>query len=302
MMIKGASVLKDHRRTTTSQMLDVFFATLLFGIWFLVLYYKITLHSLINLCQPCHIALFVQGVGVVVGGPEGAVIGILSLPLVVGPIGALIVPALDGLDQPYEQLFFFIQHYLLLITPLFLLLRNNYCAFKLVTFRSLILANWALLILHWFIFAVRLCGIKVKAYWYDSPCDAVFFYFRHYIFQHLTDNLNNSSNFLPFFQPVNRYFGVNVNFMLCPSEGMSSAFDKLPPWLLWPSYRTIIVAGFFVLSFPICYTYIGLCKIIIFIIHLFRIKDDNSDYRSKIIENPTINNDNRCTLKNKKII
>ena len=164
MMIKGASVLKDHRRTTTSQMLDVFFATLLFGIWFLVLYYKITLHSLINLCQPCHIALFVQGVGVVVGGPEGAVIGILSLPLVVGPIGALIVPALDGLDQPYEQLFFFIQHYLLLITPLFLLLRNNYCAFKLVTFRSLILANWALLILHWFIFAVRLCGITVKAY------------------------------------------------------------------------------------------------------------------------------------------
>ena len=110
------------------------------------------------------------------------------------------------------------------------------------------------------------------------------------------------SNFLPFFQPVNRYFGVNVNFMLCPSEGMSSAFDKLPPWLLWPSYRTIIVAGFFVLSFPICYTYIGLCKIIIFIIQLFRIKDDNSDYSSKIIENPAINNDNRCTLRNKKII
>ena len=195
MMVKGASVLKDHRRTTASQILDILFATLHFGIWLLVLYYKITLHSLINLCQPCHIALFVQGVGVVVGGPEGAIIGILSLPLVVGPIGALIVPALDGLDQPYEKLFFFIQHYLLLITPLFLLLRNNYCAFKLVTFRSLILANWALLILHWFIFAVSIRGIKLNQFHSQSLLLPTIFsilvsdcYIFLCIIDHLADN------------------------------------------------------------------------------------------------------------------
>lgn len=154
MVGEAALILKNHQRTIISQSLDVLFATLHFGIWFLVLYYKITLHSLINLCQPCHIALFVQGVGVLIGGPEGAIIGILSLPLVVGPIGALMVPALDGLDQPYEELFFFIQHYLLLVTPIFLLLRNNYCAYKLITFRSLLFANWAILVLHWFVFAV----------------------------------------------------------------------------------------------------------------------------------------------------
>lgn len=156
MVGEAALILKNHQRTIISQALDILFAALHFGIWFLVLYYKITLHSLINLCQPCHIALFVQGVGVLVGGPEGAIIGILSLPLVVGPIGALMVPALDGLDQPYEELFFFIQHYLLLVTPLFLLLRNNYCAYKLITFRSLLFANWAILVLHWFVFAVSL--------------------------------------------------------------------------------------------------------------------------------------------------
>ena len=155
MLKEAAAILKNHERTKTSQILDVLFSCLHFGIWLLVLYYKITLHSLVNMCQPCHIALFVQGVGAIVGGPHGAVIGIISLPLVVGPIGALLVPALDGLDQPYEQLFFFIQHYLLLVTPLFLLLRNNYCAFKVLNFRSLVYANWTLLILHWFIFAVR---------------------------------------------------------------------------------------------------------------------------------------------------
>ena len=165
-MIKNAEViLKDHERSVSSKILDVVFGCLHFGIWFLVLYYKITMHSLINLCQPCHIALFVQGLGVVMGGAQGAVIGIVSLPLVVGPIGAIAVPALDGLDQPYEKLFFFIQHYLLLVTPLFLLLRNNYCSYKLITFRSLVYANWGILVLHWFIFAVRsICMIALVVF------------------------------------------------------------------------------------------------------------------------------------------
>lgn len=154
MVVNAAIILKNHKRSNISIMLDVIFGLLHFGIWFLVLYYKITLHSLINMCQPCHIALLVQGLGVVWGEPHGTIIGIISLPLLVGPIGALLVPALDGLDQPYEELFFFIQHYLLLITPIFLLLRNNYCSYKLVTFRSLVYANWKILVLHWFIFAV----------------------------------------------------------------------------------------------------------------------------------------------------
>lgn len=167
MVLKADIILRNHRRTSLSQTLDVMFAVLHFGIWFLVLYYKISLHSLINLCQPCHIALFVQGVGVLIGGAQGAIVGILSLPLVIGPIGALIVPALDGLDQPYEELFFFIQHYLLLITPLFLLLRNNYCAYKLVTFKSFLFANWAILVLHWFIFAVS-CSLLENSLYYFS--------------------------------------------------------------------------------------------------------------------------------------
>jgi hypothetical protein len=177
MVEEAALILKNHQRTNISQALDILFAILHFGIWFLVLYYKITLHSLINLCQPCHIALFVQGVGVLVGGPEGAIIGILSLPLVVGPIGALMVPALDGLDQPYEELFFFIQHYLLLITPLFLLLRNNYCAYKLISFRSLLFANWAILVLHWFVFAVSFIDLvrSISTQRYPSFKDLICF-------------------------------------------------------------------------------------------------------------------------------
>lgn len=61
---------------------------------------------------------------------------------------------------------------------------------------------------------------------------------------------------------------MNVNFMLCPSEGMNKAFSALPSWLLWPSYRSLIVAGFFLLSFPICYTYIGISRLIILVINV----------------------------------
>lgn len=65
---------------------------------------------------------------------------------------------------------------------------------------------------------------------------------------------------------MNRYFEVNVNFMLCPSDGMTRSFEILPTWMLWPSYRTFIVIVFFFLSFPICYIYICICTIIIAII------------------------------------
>ena len=65
---------------------------------------------------------------------------------------------------------------------------------------------------------------------------------------------------------MNRYFEVNVNFMLCPSDGMTRSFEILPPWMLWPSYRTFIVIVLFFLSFPICYIYICICTIIIAVI------------------------------------
>lgn len=86
-------------------------------------------------------------------------------------------------------------------------------------------------------------------------------------------------------QPMNRYFEVNVNFMLCPSEGMKEPFKMLPPWLIWPSYRTVIVTFLFILSFPICYAYIGMSYVIMVLVetvrNIFRIRKTNSDVSIK---------------------
>ena len=102
---------------------------------------------------------------------------------------------------------------------------------------------------------------------------------------------------------MNRYFEVNVNFMLCPSEGMKGPFELLPPWLIWPSYRTVIVTSFFILSFPICYTYIGMSYLIMVVIEkvkyacCFREEHNYSQVEDPISSSKI---DNRYSLNNEK--
>lgn len=61
-------------------------------------------------------------------------------------------------------------------------------------------------------------------------------------------------------QVLDRYFQVNVNFFLCPSEGMVEPFKLLPWFLMWPSYKTFLSGLMFFLSIPLCYIYVYLGK------------------------------------------
>lgn len=192
---------------------DAIFIIAHFGLWLSVLYYKINLKSLVNLLQPCHLLLLLQGVTVALPksmAAESAVMSILLLPLVIGPIAAVACPATDGLDQPYEKEGFWVQHYMQLISPLYMLIRNDFCALKISDVKGVLLGNWLPIALHWY-----------------------------------------------FFAPFDRYFSVNINFWLCPSEGMADAFTLLPTALIWPSYRTFCTILFFIVDIPIIYTYIA---------------------------------------------
>lgn len=48
---------------------------------------------------------------------------------------------------------------------------------------------------------------------------------------------------------------VNIDFMLCPTSAMESAFSFFPPDLFWPSYRTIMCAVVLIFGFPLAYLY-----------------------------------------------
>ena len=101
---KAKMLLSGHVRTMNSRVIDAIFALLHFGIWLLVVYYKICLHSLVNLLQPCHLLLLLQGIAIISSDVRGAMLGSLTFPLIVGAALGLLVPATDGqLAHEYNQ-------------------------------------------------------------------------------------------------------------------------------------------------------------------------------------------------------
>jgi hypothetical protein len=156
-------VIGGYKPSNLSKTLDRAFAFIHFAMWFQVLCYKINLHSLVNLLQPCHIVLLGLGISISLGGSKGTILALALLPMtLLGAMAALAVPATTGLDQPLEHESFFVQHYLLLVTPMYLLLRDNGIACKVFDFRVMMFSNWISMMLHWIVIAVSCrCSVAV---------------------------------------------------------------------------------------------------------------------------------------------
>ena len=116
---KAKMLLTGHVRTMSARVVDAIFALMHFGIWLLVVYYKICLHSLVNLLQPCHLLLLLQGIAVISSDVHGAMLGSLSFPLIVGAALGLLVPATDG-EFSHDN-----NHSSFVITLLFVVLSMN---------------------------------------------------------------------------------------------------------------------------------------------------------------------------------
>ena len=91
----------------------------------------------------------------------------ISLPITIGAVAALANPATEGLDYFLEKEAFFVQHYLLLITPLYLLCRHDFALMKIFSLRQLLSANFVSLAMHWFLFAVRLFSTPINRLFLD---------------------------------------------------------------------------------------------------------------------------------------
>ena len=135
---------------------DYTLAAIHIGMWLQVIYYKIYLMSLVNLFQTCHLILIWEGIVVLSSNPIRLWLGLLVFTMTAGVLVALMFPATEGLDQYLEAESFFIQHYLLMITPLYLLCRHNFEFLKQINFRFILFGCWLIIVLHWFTFAVSL--------------------------------------------------------------------------------------------------------------------------------------------------
>lgn len=121
-----------------------------------LLYYKFNIMSLINLLQPCHVILFLQGIALYSTGRTGAIITMCMLPAMTGTLLAMLWPDVAGLDQPFEMESYWLQHYLIQSVPLLLLCRRNFILAKYAGAFTVVTGIWFLLLMHFSLYEVRL--------------------------------------------------------------------------------------------------------------------------------------------------
>jgi hypothetical protein len=147
---------------STSRILDRLLATVHFAMFGQLIYYKWNFSSLINLIQPCHVILFLEGVALSSDGPLGVMITTIILPALSGTFLALLFPDTTGLDQPYEEISYWIQHYLIILVPIYLLQRSNGVACRLCSNYTIGIGIWILAILHFSFYEVKIICLLIK--------------------------------------------------------------------------------------------------------------------------------------------
>jgi TMEM164 family len=145
-----------HRDSLTARWIDTVLAAIHFGMYAQLIYYKWNCSSLINLVQPCHLILLFEGIALAFGGAEGTVITALILPSLSGTFLAILFPDTSGLDQPFEAESYWIQHFLIIVVPVYLLVRRNGLAVEVSTAATIGIGLWILWISHFTFFEVRM--------------------------------------------------------------------------------------------------------------------------------------------------
>lgn len=136
------------------RILDKALAIVHFAMYIQLIYYKWNFSSLINLIQPCHVILLMEGIALFSDGPLGIMITSLILPSLSGTFLALLFPDTTGLDQPFERQSYWIQHFLIILIPIYLLQRSNGLAVKLCSKYTIGMGLWILGLLHFSFYEV----------------------------------------------------------------------------------------------------------------------------------------------------
>lgn len=133
--------------TSTQRMLETAVALLLFAMFAMLLVIKIRDKAMINLAQPCHLLLLLQGSALLSQDSFGPTATIFMLPPVTGALGAMALPAVNGLSD-IEIINFWVQHVLLGVIPLYLLTRRGFTASRLCTSRLIAIAFTLFALMH----------------------------------------------------------------------------------------------------------------------------------------------------------
>lgn len=146
--------LAMNKQNSFSRAVDLLLGTIHFAMFAHILYFKWNILSMVNMIQPCHVILLLQGIALFSKGSTGVLITIFVLPALTGTMSAMLFPDVGGLDQFFEMESYWIQHYLIQAVPLYLLSRRNFLALKFANWFSVFMGVWILLVLHFSLFEV----------------------------------------------------------------------------------------------------------------------------------------------------
>jgi hypothetical protein len=213
-----------------------------FGMFIHLIYFKWNFKGLVNLLQPCHLILLLEGIAlgsVYFRTPSDGdakleelakkqvdknrymylcdLISLLILPSLCGTFLATLFPDTNGLHQYLEKESYFVQHYLIQITPFHLLLREQGKVLKECSFATICIGLWFCILIHW-----------------------------------------------TFFEVLDLMTMVNVEFMLCPTTAMDVIFsnDIFPAFLFVPTYRTTMCFVTMIIGTIVASAYIGISTIL----------------------------------------
>ena len=78
-------------------------------------------------------------------------------------------------------------------------------------------------------------------------------------------------------QVIDLALNVNVEFMLCPTGAMQSAFSIAPSWVLFPTYRTLMTLIVFMIGPLISQIYIYAAKFVLYL--KYNLSSHNHSYQ-----------------------
>jgi len=140
--------------SASARTFEVCLAMVHFSMFLQIVYYKVNILSLINMIQPCHLILLLQGIALYSRGSLGVLISLFILPALTGTLLAMVFPDTGGLDQYLELDSYWVHHYLIQAVPLYLLVRNNFLACRHASLFSLFCGLWILVLLHFSLYEI----------------------------------------------------------------------------------------------------------------------------------------------------
>jgi len=149
MIVKINMMSMQYRSHWLERTVDKTLSATLLGMYLMLIYYKFNCSSLVSLSQPCHVIMLLEGLALASDGPAGTVITTYLLPALSGTFLALLFPDTTGLDQPFEELSYWVQHYLIIVVPVYLLTRRNGLALDLSSRDTVAFGLWLLTFVHY---------------------------------------------------------------------------------------------------------------------------------------------------------